>query len=154
MNTLGMPTVSLSPMGGGKVLLQFGSIEIMNEWRKSGYLEQWFQVTHEWYFRVKNHQRWTWLIVEGVPLHTWCDDTFSRITSYWGDVIMVHPSTSSMKDLEKGMVLVEIPLETSISMVGFLKFAVVSIPAMFLAKGLVLTTLLMARIISRRTTWE
>ena len=121
LNSIGMPLVKLSPMGRDKVLIHFGSCEQKELWIKSGALQKWFQVTHEWSYRICNQSRWAWLAVEGVPLHAWCEDTFRRIANHWGNVVSVHSSTSNREDLDKGLILVDIPLNMQMDQSALLK---------------------------------
>ncbi|GMP47644.1 hypothetical protein CsSME_00015299 [Camellia sinensis var. sinensis] len=124
MRTEGVNFVTIKPLGGVKVLLQFNTVEDMKEMLQGSrwWLETWFDEVYEWHCREFTLSRRVWLAIEGVPLNAWNSTTFTKIASNWGRVFSVDGKTSSRMELERGKVLVETNFKNSID--GFCKLKV------------------------------
>ncbi|KAI8005249.1 hypothetical protein LOK49_LG08G01506 [Camellia lanceoleosa] len=124
MRTEGVNFVTIKPLGGVKVLLQFNTMEDMKEMLQGSrwWLETWFDEVYEWHCREFTLSRRVWLAIEGVPLNAWNSATFTKISSNWGRVFSVDSKTSSRMELERGKVVVETNFKNSID--GFCKLKV------------------------------
>ncbi|KAL6983931.1 hypothetical protein U1Q18_017303 [Sarracenia purpurea var. burkii] len=77
----GSTPVSIKAIGGQKVLIIFQTLEdkCYFQQKHRELWEKWLHVVYEWSYREANYQRRAWLSIIGVPLHTWCEDTFSSL---------------------------------------------------------------------------
>ncbi|KAL6979874.1 hypothetical protein U1Q18_021530 [Sarracenia purpurea var. burkii] len=69
-------------------------------------VEEFFDVVYEWSYRESSSHRKAWVSIMGVPLHTWCESTFSMLGDLWGSTICVDARTSKKEDLEVGYALI------------------------------------------------
>ncbi|KAL4376983.1 hypothetical protein GQ457_02G029440 [Hibiscus cannabinus] len=95
-------------LAGPRVLLIFYSIEVRQQMMDSGVLDRWFSLVVDWSAEGSALEcRRAWISVFGVPVHAWSRDTFERLVSHWGSVILLEDATAEPSSFERGRVLVE-----------------------------------------------
>ncbi|KAL4369087.1 hypothetical protein GQ457_05G024400 [Hibiscus cannabinus] len=100
--------VHVMRLAGPRVLLIFDSIEVRQQMMDSGVLDRWFSLVVDWSAEGSALEcRRAWISVFGVPVHAWSRDTFERLVSHWGSVILLEEATAEPSSFERGRVLVE-----------------------------------------------
>ncbi|KAL4352001.1 hypothetical protein GQ457_06G014710 [Hibiscus cannabinus] len=100
--------VHVMRLAGSRVLLIFYSIEVRQQMMDSGVLDRWFSLVVDWSAEGSALEcRRVWISVFGVPVHAWSRDTFERLVSHWGSVILLEEATAEPSSFERGRVLVE-----------------------------------------------
>ncbi|KAL4326071.1 hypothetical protein GQ457_11G031760 [Hibiscus cannabinus] len=100
--------VHVMRLAGPRVLLIFDSIEVRQQMMDSGVLDRWFSLVVDWSTEGSALEcRRAWISVFGVPVHAWSRDTFERLVSHWGSVILLEEATAEPSSFERGRVLVE-----------------------------------------------
>ncbi|KAK8652757.1 hypothetical protein V6N13_126782 [Hibiscus sabdariffa] len=104
-NVLGVHVMRLV---GSRVLLIFDSIEVRQQVMVSGALDRWFSQVVDWSVEGSALEcRRVWISVFGVPVHAWSRDTFKRLVSHWGSLIVLEEATVEPSSFERGRMLVE-----------------------------------------------
>ncbi|KAL4368431.1 hypothetical protein GQ457_05G036100 [Hibiscus cannabinus] len=100
--------VHVMRLAGPRVLLIFDSIEVRQQMMDSGVLDRWFSLVVDWSAEGSALEcRRAWISVFCVPVHAWSRDTFERLVSHWGSVILLEEATAEPSSFERGRVLVE-----------------------------------------------
>ncbi|KAK8571610.1 hypothetical protein V6N13_047275 [Hibiscus sabdariffa] len=91
-----------------KVLLIFDDVGERTRMLASDSMSKWFGRVVEW-----NEEdcamgcRKVWISIFGVSIHAWSRETFERVMSHWGNVILVSEETLEPSSFERGRVLIE-----------------------------------------------
>ncbi|KAK8539046.1 hypothetical protein V6N13_135812 [Hibiscus sabdariffa] len=95
-------------IAGDRVLLIFYDVYERSRMLATDSLSKWFSRVVEW-----NEEdcsmgcRRTWISVFGIPIHAWSWETFERVISHWGNLILVAEETLEPSSFEKARVLIE-----------------------------------------------
>nr|GEV85773.1 nucleotide-binding alpha-beta plait domain-containing protein [Tanacetum cinerariifolium] len=83
----GFDKIKLKYMGGFWVMIEFNTEVAKERFRSNVGIGSWFaqllQASNSFFI----HERVTWVDIEGIPLKGWSKNTFSRITSKWGELL-------------------------------------------------------------------
>ncbi|KAL4555498.1 hypothetical protein LXL04_038119 [Taraxacum kok-saghyz] len=79
-------------LGGLWVLIDFPNVLRRDAFMAHSAFDSWFSVLKLWHNDFVVTERIAWLEVEGIPLLAWCNDTFTKIASKWGDLVFVDNS--------------------------------------------------------------
>nr|GEZ42204.1 RNA-directed DNA polymerase, eukaryota, nucleotide-binding alpha-beta plait domain protein [Tanacetum cinerariifolium] len=89
----GFTDVKLVYLGGMWVMFEFEKVESkMNMIAHPG-VASWFHVIHESSNDFVSDERIVWVDIEGVSLHAWSCETFSRIGKKWGETLNIEDTT-------------------------------------------------------------
>lgn len=110
LRNLGYVDIEVKHMGGNKVIMTCKSIEERDAlWGegKFAWLKECFQDIQKWEENMTiSNSRLVWLNFYGVPLHLWNMDTFMKLGSIWGDVILISEETVKGLSYAVGKVLI------------------------------------------------
>ncbi|KAK8631546.1 hypothetical protein V6N13_028329 [Hibiscus sabdariffa] len=74
---------------------------------RSRRLLQWFDNIREWSAELHFDSRFTWLVVDGLPIQTWSTSTFRNIAETWGLFLKIDKDTAEPQSFENGYVFIE-----------------------------------------------
>ncbi|KAK8575647.1 hypothetical protein V6N12_063315 [Hibiscus sabdariffa] len=95
-------------ISGDRVLLIFDDVGVRTRMLASDSMSKWFDRVVEW-----NEEdcamgcRRVWISIFGVSIHAWSRETFERVMSHWGNVILMAKETLEPSSFERGRVLIE-----------------------------------------------
>ncbi|GLU06855.1 hypothetical protein SLE2022_238450 [Rubroshorea leprosula] len=101
-------SISLSPIGGRRVLLTERVVGYLSDYRKTNVelFDLCFESIKPWEMAPEETSRMAWLRISGVPLKAWGEGCFQRIGETVGEVLMIHEDTKNKSILWDGRVLV------------------------------------------------
>ncbi|GKD84524.1 hypothetical protein Tco_1355678, partial [Tanacetum coccineum] len=84
----GFQSTKLTYLGGLWVLIGFDSLDILEKFRNHVGIRSWFSSIKPACNSFVSDERIVWVSVEGLPIHAWTSNTFSKIASKWGDLVV------------------------------------------------------------------
>nr|KAJ0214368.1 hypothetical protein LSAT_V11C400167170 [Lactuca sativa] len=102
----GCPAIQFRYLGGLKMLLEFESSIEKEKFLSNGreIWQPWFKTITPWKVECNFNERIASLIIQGVPLHAWCEEAFSIIASKWGKVVIPEECNTDSPNLAFGRV--------------------------------------------------
>ncbi|PWA63388.1 hypothetical protein CTI12_AA349520 [Artemisia annua] len=88
----GFMEIDVKYLGGLWVLFDFSSKEAKDKFLTHQGINSWFSSLKPWYDKFVVDERLIWLEIEGVPIRSWCNDTFNQIGRKWGEVLFLDDS--------------------------------------------------------------
>ncbi|GKA85426.1 nucleotide-binding alpha-beta plait domain-containing protein [Tanacetum coccineum] len=83
----GFDNLNLKYMGGFWILFEFSSLPVLEKFKSHVGVGSWFSSLQHASNSFTIDSRVTWVDIEGVPLHAWTTNTFSKISSKWGKLL-------------------------------------------------------------------
>ncbi|PWA75321.1 hypothetical protein CTI12_AA243760 [Artemisia annua] len=83
----GFPNVKVGYLGGMWVMLEVPSFSSKDNFMKHVGVASWFHCLTNAQPEFVSRERIVWVDIEGVPLHAWTCNTFTKIGSKWGEVL-------------------------------------------------------------------
>ncbi|KAL4573748.1 hypothetical protein LXL04_020565 [Taraxacum kok-saghyz] len=82
--------INMRYLGGLRMLLEFEHVEAANLFLdgENERWKPWFSSISKWHHDITHNDRIASLVIQGVPPHAWCEETFSLIAGSWGTVII------------------------------------------------------------------
>nr|GEV33892.1 RNA-directed DNA polymerase, eukaryota, reverse transcriptase zinc-binding domain protein [Tanacetum cinerariifolium] len=80
-------------LGGLWVMLKFEKEESKANFLSHTGANSWFQIIQEMSQDFVSEDRIAWIDIEGVPLHTWSLETFTRIGRKWGELLNIEDTS-------------------------------------------------------------
>ena len=104
------------PLGGNTVLLTFCEKDEMEICIKDfkHWWNYWFEKVSPWSAHDVARDRFTWLRLEGVPLHLWSEKLFSAIGALWGSFVTTDDSTHRRLRFDIARILVSVKSDSAI----------------------------------------
>ncbi|KAI3739794.1 hypothetical protein L2E82_30206 [Cichorium intybus] len=100
------PSIELRYIGGLNTLLEFEDEEEMNSFLVNceHIWKPWFKSLIPWKQDMQFNKRITSILLYGVPLHAWCEETFLNIAKTWGTVLILENCEIDNQNLAFGRV--------------------------------------------------
>ncbi|KAK8626055.1 hypothetical protein V6N13_133707 [Hibiscus sabdariffa] len=95
-------------IAGDRVFLIFYDVEERSRMLATDSMSKWFYRVVEWNEEdcAMGYRR-TWISVFGILIHAWFRETFERVISHWGNLILMAEEKLEPSSFEKGLVLIE-----------------------------------------------
>ncbi|GKA95432.1 nucleotide-binding alpha-beta plait domain-containing protein, partial [Tanacetum coccineum] len=87
LDTEGFTDITIKYMGGLWVLISFQSIKAKENFLSHVGAGSWFSSLQQPSDSFHTDERIAWIDIEGVPIMAWSSNTFTKITSKWGDLL-------------------------------------------------------------------
>ncbi|GJT77711.1 RNA-directed DNA polymerase, eukaryota [Tanacetum coccineum] len=84
----GFDSAKLTYLGGLWVLFEFDSLAFMAKFRNHVGTGSWFSTIKAACNSFASDERIVWISIEGLPINTWSTNTFSKVASKWGDLVV------------------------------------------------------------------
>ncbi|GKD36139.1 RNA-directed DNA polymerase, eukaryota, nucleotide-binding alpha-beta plait domain protein, partial [Tanacetum coccineum] len=84
----GFQSAKLTYLGGLWALIGFDSLDILEKFRKHVGIRSWFSLIKSACNSFVPDERIVWVSIEGLPINAWTTNTFSKIASKWGDLVV------------------------------------------------------------------
>ncbi|GKC75570.1 hypothetical protein Tco_1126344 [Tanacetum coccineum] len=84
----GFQYAKLTYLGGLWVLIRFDSLDILEKFRNHVGIRSWFSLIKPACNSFVFYERIVWVSIEGLPINDWTTNTFSKIESKWGDLVV------------------------------------------------------------------
>ncbi|GJV65051.1 zinc finger, CCHC-type, retrotransposon gag domain protein [Tanacetum coccineum] len=91
----GFEDVNLFYLGGKWVMFEFDKVDTKVNMMKHIGVNSWFQVIQDVIQDFVSDERVVWVDSEGIPLHAWSRDTFTRIRNKWGETLNIEDTIDS-----------------------------------------------------------
>ncbi|GJR88928.1 RNA-directed DNA polymerase, eukaryota [Tanacetum coccineum] len=91
----GFEDVNLFYLGGKWVMFEFDMVDTKVNMMKHVGVNSWFQVIQDVIQDFVSDERVVWVDIEGIPLHAWSRDTFTRIRNKWGEALNIEDTIDS-----------------------------------------------------------
>ncbi|GJQ94657.1 RNA-directed DNA polymerase, eukaryota [Tanacetum coccineum] len=106
----GFMDVKSKYLGGMWVMLEFEKEETkLNILSHTG-VNSWFQILQEVNQDFVSDERIAWVDIEGVPLHAWSSETFSRIGKKWGEMLNIEDTSAKSFSRKRVCILTKNPV--------------------------------------------
>ncbi|GKA81194.1 RNA-directed DNA polymerase, eukaryota [Tanacetum coccineum] len=84
----GFDSVKLTYLGGLWVLFEFDSPISMEKFRNHVGVGSWFSMIKAACNSFVSEERIVWISIEGLPINSWTTNTFSKVASKWGELVV------------------------------------------------------------------
>ncbi|GJS31424.1 RNA-directed DNA polymerase, eukaryota [Tanacetum coccineum] len=106
----GFMDVKLKYLGGLWVMFEFDKVETKANLLVHTGVNSWFQVIQDVLPDFVSEERIVWVDIEGVPLHAWSYETFSRIGRKWGELLNIEDSSMPSFGRKRVCILTKSPI--------------------------------------------
>ncbi|GJX70961.1 RNA-directed DNA polymerase, eukaryota [Tanacetum coccineum] len=106
----GFMDVKLKYLGGLWVMFEFDKVETKANLLVHTGVNYWFQVIQDVLPDFVSEERIVWVDIEGVPLHAWSYETFSRIGRKWGELLNIEDSSMPSFGRKRVCILTKSPI--------------------------------------------
>nr|GEW21976.1 RNA-directed DNA polymerase, eukaryota, reverse transcriptase zinc-binding domain protein [Tanacetum cinerariifolium] len=84
----GFQSAKITYLGGIWVLIGFDSLDILEKFRNHVGIRSWFSLIKPTCNSFVSDEKIIWVSIEGLPINAWTTNTFSKIASKWGDLVV------------------------------------------------------------------
>ncbi|PWA92351.1 hypothetical protein CTI12_AA080040 [Artemisia annua] len=89
----GFEDVKVFYLGGKWVMFEFEKVETKVNLMKHIGVNSWFQVIQDVIHDFVSDERVVWVDIEGIPLHAWSRETFTKIGNKWGETLDIEDTS-------------------------------------------------------------
>nr|GEY52473.1 hypothetical protein [Tanacetum cinerariifolium] len=107
LDTEGFTDITIKYMGGVWVLISFQSIMAKENLLSHVGAGSWFSSIQQASDSFHTDERVAWIDIEGVPIMAWSTNTFTKITSKWGDLLYEDDKEDSENIFESSKIIVK-----------------------------------------------
>lgn len=84
----GFESAKITHLGGLWVLFEFESLNSMEKFRNNVGIRSLFSTIKSACNSFVSDERIVWVSIEGLPINSWTSNTFSKVASKWGDLVV------------------------------------------------------------------
>ncbi|GJT19174.1 hypothetical protein Tco_0877880 [Tanacetum coccineum] len=84
----GFDSVNITYLGGLWVLFEFKALNTMEKFHNHVGIGSWFSTIKSACNSFIFDDRIVWVSIEGLPINSWTTNTFSKVASKWGDLVV------------------------------------------------------------------